>query len=32
MNEKNQKGELVSARLHGQEIDPQAEYRVAMLN
>ena len=26
------KGELVSARLHGQEIDPQAEYRVATLN
>ena len=26
------KGELVSARLHGKEIDPQAEYRIATLN
>lgn len=25
-------GQLVSARLHGQEIDPAAEYRVATLN
>ena len=25
-------GQLVSARLHGQEIDPSAEYRVATLN
>ena len=26
------KGELVSARLHGLEIDPKAEYRIATLN
>lgn len=32
MDEKNETGELVSARLHGQEIDPQAEYRIATLN
>ena len=32
MDEKGETGELVSARLHGQEIDPQAEYRVATLN
>ena len=25
-------GQLVSARLHGQEIDPQAEYRVTTIN
>ena len=25
-------GELVSARLHGQEIDPQANYRVCTIN
>lgn len=25
-------GELVSAKLHGQEIDPEADYRVATLN
>ena len=32
MDEKGETGELVSARLHGQEIDPKAEYRVATLN
>ena len=32
MDEKGEKGELVSARLHGQEIDPQAEYRITTLN
>lgn len=32
MDEKNEAGELVSARFHDQEIDPQAEYRVATLN
>ena len=32
MDEKGETGELISARLHGQEIDPQAEYRVATLN
>lgn len=32
MDGKGEKGELVSARLHGQEIDPQAEYRVATIN
>ena len=28
----NQNGELASAKLHGQEIDPKGEYRVATLN
>ena len=32
MDEKGETGELISARLHGQEIDPQAEYRVTTLN
>ena len=32
MDEKGETGELVSARLHGQEIDPQAEYRITTLN
>lgn len=32
MDEKNETGELVSAKIQGQEIDPQAEYRVATLN
>ena len=32
MDEKGETGELVSAKLHGQEIDPQAEYRVVTLN
>jgi 2',3'-cyclic-nucleotide 2'-phosphodiesterase (5'-nucleotidase family) len=32
MDAKNEHGELVSAKLHGQEIDPTAEYRVATLN
>ena len=32
MDEKGETGKLVSAKLHGQEIDPQAEYRVATLN
>ncbi len=32
MDDKGEKGELLSARLHGQEIDPQAEYRVATIN
>ena len=32
MDEKGETGELISARLHGQEIDPQAEYRVATIN
>ena len=32
MDEKNETGELVSARLHGQEIDAKAEYRIATLN
>lgn len=32
MDGKGEKGELVSARLHGQEIDPQADYRVATIN
>ena len=32
MDSKGEKGELLSARLHGQEIDPQAEYRVATIN
>ena len=32
MDEKGETGELISARLHGQEIDPQAEYRVTPLN
>ena len=27
-----ERGELVSAKLHGKEIDPEAEYRVATLN
>lgn len=28
----NRQGELISARLHGQEIDPQADYRVATID
>ena len=28
----SEQGELVSARLHGQEIDPQADYRVATID
>ena len=32
MDEKGETGELVSARLHGQEIAPQAEYRITTLN
>lgn len=32
MSDKGEKGELVSAKLHGQEIDPQAEYRVTTIN
>ena len=32
MDEKGKTGELISAKLHGQEIDPQAEYRIATLN
>ncbi len=32
MDGKGEKGELISARLHGKEIDPQAEYRVATIN
>ena len=32
MDETGKTGELVSAKLHGQEIDPQAEYRIATLN
>ena len=31
-DDKGNNGELVSARLNGQEIDPQAEYRVTTLN
>lgn len=29
---KGEKGKLLSAKLHGQEIDPQAEYRVATID
>ena len=32
MDEKGETGELVSAKLNGQEIDPQAEYRVTTIN
>lgn len=32
MDEKGEKGELLSAKLHGQEIDPQAEYRVTTID
>lgn len=32
MDGKGEKGELISAKLHGKEIDPQAEYRVATIN
>ena len=32
MDANNEHGELVSAKLHGKEIDPTAEYRVATLN
>lgn len=32
MDGKGENGELVSAKLHGQEIDPQAEYRVTTIN
>ena len=32
MDEKGEIGELVSAKLNGQEIDPQAEYRVTTIN
>ena len=32
MDETGKTGELVSAKLHGQEIDPQAEYRITTLN
>lgn len=32
MDAQKEHGELVSAKLHGQEIDPQAEYRVATIN
>lgn len=32
MDANNEHGELVSARLHGQEIDPKAEYRVTTIN
>jgi 2',3'-cyclic-nucleotide 2'-phosphodiesterase (5'-nucleotidase family) len=32
MDEQTGKGKLISARLHGKEIDPQAEYRVATIN
>lgn len=32
MDEKGEHGQLISARLHGQEIDPQAEYRVTTIN
>ena len=32
MDEKGETGELVSAKLNGQEIDPQAEYRITTLN
>ena len=31
-NDKGENGELESVRLHGLEIDPQAEYRVATIN
>ena len=32
MDANNEHGELISAKLHGKEIDPAAEYRVATLN
>ena len=32
MDDKGETGELISAKLHGQEIDPQAEYRVTTIN
>jgi 2',3'-cyclic-nucleotide 2'-phosphodiesterase (5'-nucleotidase family) len=32
MDEKGETGELVSAKLNGQEIDPLAEYRVTTIN
>lgn len=32
MDDKGETGELVSAKLNGQEIDPQAEYRVTTIN
>ena len=32
MDANNEHGELISAKLHGQEIDPQGEYRVATIN
>lgn len=32
MDEQTGKGKLISARLHGKEIDPEAEYRVATIN
>lgn len=32
MDAQNEHGELISAKLHGQEIDPQAEYRVTTIN
>ena len=32
MDDKGEAGELISAKLHGQEIDPQAEYRVTTIN
>lgn len=32
MDANNEHGELISVKLHGQEIDPQGEYRVATIN
>ena len=32
MDQQTDKGKLISARLHGQEIDPEAEYRVTTIN
>ena len=32
MDEKTEKGKLISARLNGQEIDPEGEYRVTTIN